>query len=368
MTITLTTIIKKLLLLFLVIAGLYFAKVFLMPLCFGAILATLFLPFCNWLQRKKIPKFLAVVTCLLSVILIIGILLTLIGWKLSDLIKDVEGLKENIVDTGFLLQTYIFDKFGLSFKDQLIILKKEQPSYSNIMQSMAGSLSSFFGNLFLVYIYFIFLLYYRSHIKQFLLKISLDRNRLEMEKIIQIITKVSQQYLLGLFKMIVCLWILYGIGFSALGIDDALFFAILCGFLEIVPYVGNILGTFLTVIIAALHGAHFATLGGIIAVYATVQTFQGWVLEPVIVGPQVKINPLFTILALVFGQLLWGIPGIILAIPLTAILKIIFDHLEPLKPYGFLIGEIENTKEKRGLVKIVKEAIGRIKRVFTTSK
>jgi predicted PurR-regulated permease PerM len=65
-----------------------------------------------------------------------------------------------------------------------------------------------------------------------------------------------------------------------------------------------------------------------------------------ILGPQVKINPLFTIIALIVGELIWGIPGIILAIPLTAILKIICDHIEPLKPYGFLIGEIESTKKE----------------------
>jgi predicted PurR-regulated permease PerM len=71
---------------------------------------------------------------------------------------------------------------------------------------------------------------------------------------------------------------------------------------------------------------------------------HGWVLEPLILGHQVKINPLFTIIALIIGDLLWGIPGIILAIPLTAIFKIICDHIEPLKPYGFLIGEIKIVK------------------------
>lgn len=362
MTITINSAIKKLLLLFLVIAGLYYAKVFLMPLCFGGILATLFLPMSNWLQHKKVPKFMAVLICLLTIIVIIGGMFTLFGWKISGLVKDVEVLQQRAIDYGIQLQTYIFNRFGLSAEDQLNILKKEQPSYSDIMQSMAGSISSLFGNLVLVYIYFIFLLYYRSHIKDFLLKLALEKNKGEMENIIQTTTKVSQQYLLGLFKMIVCLWILYGIGFSLLGVENAIFFAILCGILEIVPYIGNITGTVLTVFVAALHGAELSMLGGIVVVYATVQTFQGWVLEPIILGPQVKINPLFTILALVLGQLIWGIPGIILAIPLTAILKIIFDHIEPLKPYGFLIGEIESEKAELGFVEKIKRKIVEIRR------
>lgn len=357
MTITINSVIKKLFLLFLVIAGLYYAQVFLMPLCFGGILATLFLPMSNWLQRKKIHKFFAVLICLITIILVIGGMVILFGWKISDLVKDAEVLKQRIIDVGTQLQTYIFNRFGLSAKDQLSILKKEQPSYADIMQTMAGSLSSFLGNLVLVYIYFIFLLYYRSHIKEFLLKLSLEKNKKEMEDIIQTTAKVSQQYLLGLFKMIVCLWLLYGIGFSLLGVENAIFFAILCGVLEIVPYIGNLVGTVLTVFVAALHGAELSMLGGIVVVYATVQTFQGWVLEPIILGPQVKINPLFTIVALVLGQLIWGIPGIILAIPLTAILKIICDHMEPLKPYGFLIGELETEKKETSFMKKIKSIL-----------
>ena len=354
MTITINSVIKILLLLFLVIAGLYYAKVFLMPFCFGGILATLFLPMCNWLQRKKVHKFVAVLICLVTIILVIGGMVTLFGWKISVLVKDAEVLKQQAMDLGTQLQTYISNQFGLSPKEQVSILKKEQPDYANVMQSIAGSVKDFLGNLVLVYIYFILLLFYRSHIKQFLLKLSLEMNKKEMENIIQTTAQVSQQYLLGVFKMIACLWILYGIGFSVLGVKNAIFFAILCGILELVPYVGNLVGTILTVFIAALQGAELSMLGGILIVYAAVQTFQGWVLEPIILGPQVKINPLFTILALVLGQLIWGIPGVILAIPLTATFKIICDHIGPLKPYGFLIGELETEKSEAGFHKKIK--------------
>ena len=100
--------------------------------------------------------------------------------------------------------------------------------------------------------------------------------------------------------------------------------------------------------------SQFIFIGGIIVVYGIVQLIQGWLLEPLILGPQVKINPLFTIIVLVLGQLLWGIPGIILAIPLTAILKIICDHIEPLKPYGFLIGEITVPKKREDILESLK--------------
>ena len=348
MSLTINSVIKKLLLLFLVIVGLYYAKVFLMPLTIGGILVTLFLPFCHWMENKNLPKGVAVFICFLALSLIIAILTFLLGWKVTELTNDISLVKQKIVEFFTQTQEYIFTHLGISVKQQLEILKLEKPSYRSIMQMVAGSITTIFANLVLILVYFLFLLYYRSHLKAFLLKLSVPSQRAEMEQIIHSATQVSQQYLLGLSKMILCLWIMYGIGFSILGVENALFFAVLCGLLEIVPFVGNITGTTLTILVSALHGAEFSLLIGIVITYGVVQFIQGWVLEPLILGPQVKINPLFTILSLVLGELLWGISGIILAIPFTAILKIICDHIEPLKPYGFLIGEIK-TGNKRSL-------------------
>jgi predicted PurR-regulated permease PerM len=354
MTTTNTSVIKKLLLLFLVIAGLYFAKSFLIPLFIGGILATLFLPFSHWME-KKLPKGLAVFISLLTLLLLITTLFLLLGWKISGLINDVTLLKQKAIDTINDIQEYIFNHLGISVEQQSQIIKEEQPSISSLMQVLLGSLTTLFTNFILILAYVFFLLYYRGHVKNFLLKLTTPAQRPEMEQVISSCTFVSQQYLLGLAKMIVCLWIMYGIGFSAIGVQNALFFAILCGLFEIVPFIGNITGTTLTVLVAALHGGNLSLLGGIVVTYGTVQFIQGWVLEPLILGPQVKINPLFTIVALVIGELIWGIPGIILAIPITAIFKILCDHIEPLKPYGFLIGDIETTKKEQNFIKNIKD-------------
>jgi predicted PurR-regulated permease PerM len=354
MTTSNTSVIKKLLLLFLVFAGLYYAKAFLMPLFIGGILATLFLPFCNWMEKKKIPKGLAVFICLLSLALIIASIFVFLGWKIYDLLDDFARIKRVSIEAVSSVQKYIFNHLDLSIEEQFKILKKEQPSIGNMIQIVLGSVANLLVNLILVLVYFLFLLYYRVHIKIFFLKHTAASQRNEMEQLIDNAAGVSQQYLLGISKMIVILWIMYGVGFSVLGLENALFFAILCGLLEIVPYVGNITGTVLAVVVTALHGASFSMLGGIVLVYGVIQLIQGWVLEPLILGPQVKINPLFTIFALVLGELLWGIPGVVLAIPMTAIFKIICDHIEPLKPYGFLIGEIESEKTERGLLRRLK--------------
>ena len=353
----LTSVIKKILFAFLVFSGLYFAKDFLMPLCIGGILATLFLPFCKWMERKKVSKVVAVLLCLLVLLtLVIGVF-TLLGWKIIELASDLALIKERAIATGRLIQEYLFSSLNITIEEQYQILKNEQPSYSNVMQTLLGSVAYVFTTLLLVMVYFLFLLYYRNHIRNFIIQLSASYEQSEIKEVILSVTKISQDYLLGLSKMIVLLWIMYGIGFSAIGVENAIFFAILCGLLEIVPYVGNITGTLLTVLVAAIHGATPSLLGSIIVIYVLVQLIQGWILEPLILGPQVKINSLFTIIALVLGELLWGIPGIILAIPLLAMVKIICDHVESLKPYGFLIGEIKTKKKEQKVINIIKKQV-----------
>jgi len=346
-TSTSTAAIKKLILLFLIVAGLYFAKKLLIPLSISAVLATLLLPFCKWMERKKISRALAVLICLIVLILTIAIIVALLGWQIAELTNDVAQIKVRAIDLLEQVQQFIFNHFSISLEEQSDILKTQQNSITTMIASLAGSLTTILADLILTLVYIFLLLYYRSHIKNFILQLSPDSLRSETEQVIYGATHVSQQYLLGLSKMIFCLWIMYGIGFSVLGIRNALFFAILCGLLEIVPYIGNITGTIITVLVAAIDGAGFSMLLGVVITYGAVQLIQGWVLEPLILGPQVKINPLFTIIALVVGEMVWGIPGIVLAIPLMAIVKIICDHIDSLKSYGFLIGDIAKEKKLR---------------------
>jgi len=341
---TTSSVIKKLLIVFLVISGLYFAKSFLMPLAIGGVLATLFQPLCKWLQQKRIPKAIAVTLCLVIFLSVVAGVIALLSWQISSLTDDFLLLKQRVVETGDRLQEYIFDHLGVSAKKQTEILIDEQPSVTSIVQIMAGSVTYVLANFILVIAYIFLLLYYRGHLRSFFLKLIPPSDRSEMADVLGKITHVSQQYLVGLSKMIGLLWVMYAIGFSLLGVKNALFFAVLCGLLEIVPFIGNITGTSLTVVVSAVEGASTPMLIGIIGTYIFIQLVQGWILEPIILGPQVKINPFTTILVLVLGELLWGIPGIFLAIPLVAMFKIVCDHVETLKPYGFLIGEIESEK------------------------
>jgi len=345
MTISSSSGLKKILLLFLFIAGLYFARDFLIPLAIGAVVATLFLPLCRWMEQKKTPRGLAVMFCILILLIALSGIGILLSQQVSTLSNDFSIIRERSVELINEVQKYIFAHSGISIEKQNQELINQQPAITLFLKEIAISLPALITNLILTLVYILFLLYYRSHIKQFILKFSSASQKDEMEKVIDSVGHVSQQYLVGLSKMIVCLWLMYGVGFSLLGVKNALFFAFLCGLLEIVPFIGNLTGTTITVLVEGVQGGSFLMLAGIIGIYAIIQFIQGWVLEPLIVGSEVKINPLFTIIALVIGGLLWGLPGVFLAIPLMAMLKIVCDHIDPLKPYGFLIGAIESKKK-----------------------
>ena len=177
-------------------------------------------------------------------------------------------------------------------------------------------------------------------------------------EIMQTSRKVAQKYLTGLAMMIAGLWIMYGIGFSIAGVKNSLFFAVLCGLLEIVPFVGNLAGVLITLLMTVAQGGDSTVLVGIVITYGIVQFVQTYFMEPLVVGSKVNLHPLFTILGLVAGEFIWGIPGMILAIPLMGMAKIIFDRIDSLKSFGYLIGEEKKSKDD-GIVNKIKKAVGR---------
>lgn len=187
-------------------------------------------------------------------------------------------------------------------------------------------------------VYIFLFLYFRGRLKNFLLKLVPPGKRDDSSVVLSKIQHVAQQYLGSMALMIVVLWVMYGIGFSIIGVKQPLFFAVFCGILEIVPFVGNLTGTAVTIILSVAQGGSGNLIIGIIITYVIVQFIQTYFLEPLIVGKGVRINPLATIAGLVAGELIWGIPGMVLAIPLIGMLKIVCDHIEPLKPYGYLLG------------------------------
>lgn len=330
----------------LVIVALYYGRNFLIPVAFAGILSMLMLPISQKLEKKGWPRGLAVLICLLILISIAGLLIFVLSWQIADLTEDLTNIQGQVKKFLAAVQIYINDHFGITPQQQSKIIEQQQPSGSgaamgiNVITFMGG----FLADLILTLVYIFLFIYFRTHLKNFILKLVPEGNKKKTISVIDQSCNVSQQYLGGLAMMIACLWVMYGIGFSLVGVENALFFAVLCGILEIVPFVGNLVGSSLALLMVIVQGGSNTMILGVIIVYAIIQFLQTYILEPLVVGAEVHINPLFTIMALVAGEMIWGLPGMIMAIPLLGIVKIICENVEPLKPYAFLIGD----KKKRG--------------------
>ena len=354
--------VKVLLLVFLSFLVLYYGKPFFVPFLIAALLAMLVLPLCARLERKM-NKILAVLISLLLLLSVISIIIYIFIWQVTDISDNAAELQKNITQKFAQFREFITNTLSISEEQQQkVIQEQQQSSTSRISGIITGFFSSFGGFLttFLIVLVYIFLfLLFRDHFQQFVLKLVPAGEKKNAQTIMHDVRRVAQKYLTGLALMIGCLWIMYSIGFSIVGVENFFFFAILCGLLEIVPYVGNLTGVALTLLMTIAQGGSTGMLIGILITYGVVQFTQSYILEPMIVGREISINPVFTIVGIVGGELLWGIPGMILALPLLGIIKIICDHIEPLKPYGFLIGE-EKKKTPKGHAKfkrIIKKVV-----------
>ncbi|WP_411274471.1 AI-2E family transporter [Daejeonella sp.] len=346
---------------FLIISGMYFAREFLIPIAIAALLAMLLVPLSRWFESKGSSRSISSVLCVLILLAGIAGIVAILSWQASDITNDLSNIGERISKIGGEIKQYIAKNVGISPEKQKEWIDK-QSEYGGSETSSTTVLSSLMGilvNTILVLVYLFLFISSRGHLKKFVLMMVPGEETKETEQIMNDGGKMAQKYISGMAMMIVMLWILYGVGFSLAGVENALFFAVLCGILEIIPFIGNLLGTFLTVLMAVSQGGDDVMIMSVIGTYLIVQFVQTYIMEPLIVGSEVNINPLFTILILVLMEIIWGIPGMILGIPMLGIIKIICDHVRPLKPYGFLIG-----KEKGSDTKIFEA----IKSVFGNSK
>lgn len=350
--------VRVLFIIILLVVILVYGKPFLVPLTFAVLLSMLMLPMVKWLEEKGWNKALATIMALLVIIAFFAALGVFIGWQVADLADDATKIQRQLADRLDDLRHFISQKLGVPPQRQDQIIKEQQAASggntSGMITGFLKGLGSFLTDSILVLVYIFLFIYYRAHLKRFLVRLVPDPDEGKALKIVNNAQQVSQKYLTGLSLMIMTLWVMYGIGFSIVGVQNALFFAVLCGLLEVVPFIGNLTGTGVTVAASLAQGADFNMVLGILIVYGLVQFFQTYILEPLVVGAEVNINPLFTIIGLVAGEALWGIPGMILAIPLMGIAKIVCDNIEPLKPFGFLIGEEKKKRDSGGWMKKVK--------------
>jgi len=328
---------------------LYFGKPLFMPMAIAGVLALVFMPLCRWLEKKGTSIVASSIICGAIFMLLIAGVIVFIYYYFNRMSTDLSGVMDTVSGYNRHIRQYLHDRFGvkgLAKESALPIpLPPDADGFSKMAAALMSVTVSVVINLVLIIIYMIMLLCIRRQIRLFILKLVRPEYRDETRDVISRSALVVQRYLQGLFFVIACLWVMYSIGFSLVGIRHALFFAILCGLLEVVPFVGNITGSTLTSIMALSQGGGMGMVLGVLGTYAVIQFIQFYIITPLVMREQVNVHPLFTIAVLIAGEIVWDIPGMILAIPALGIFKIVCDHVEPLHPVGYLIG---HHRKRRG--------------------
>lgn len=329
--------------LFALLTILYIGKSIIVPFVFAVIISILLSPAVNFFVRHKFNRIIAIAIILLLSIVVIGAFSVLVFSQMSRFSESLpllagkftEVLNQTITWASgyFDISTQKINTWIASTKDELI-----NSSGSAIGKTIV-SLGGVFVFIFLVPVYIFMILYYQPLLLDFIHKLAgVDHQSKVSEMIIQTKTLI-QRYLIGLLIEVFVISFLYTIGLLLLGIEFALILGLLGAFLNLIPYLGSIIAAAMPMIIAFINKPSPWYVLVVLGLYIFIQFIDNNFLVPRIVGSKVKLNALASIIAVIIFGTLWGISGMLLAIPLTAITKLVFDHIDPLKPWGFLLGD-----------------------------
>jgi len=335
--------------LFLIGVIIVIGKIIIMPLLMAFFISIMLLPLFRFFKKRKLPEALAILLPILLVIIVAA----LIGWlfysQMKFLLEDYQKIEQNLTTHLNALSLWISRVFGFSPTDQVKFINQQSNKLLNYAASFlsgaAGSATGvliFFG---LLPIYTFLIIMYRSIFMRFILMCFEPREHENVQEVMQQIERMSKRYLLGLLIQLcyitVLLWAILGI----FGIEHALLIGIIFAFLNLIPYLGALIGNILGVLITLASSESIVDILFVLGAIGLVQFLDNNILMPRIVGSQVKLNPLISILGIFIAGTMTGISGMFLALPIIAILKIIFDRSEQYKKWGVLLGDERPAKK-----------------------
>lgn len=333
----------RLLLILLIGFLIYQEKVVLVPLYFSVLLSILLLPLSNFLERLKFPKAIAGLVSVLLALIVIGGIVWFLSKQLTGFLKDIPSIKSHINEHFITIQSWVEQKFNISTEQQSVFI-------NNARQGAKLNGSSYIGQTFLtvsqtillivlVAIYSFLILYYRHLIRKVIFALYSSSDQKKVQEVIQKSKSIVQKYMQGLVIEMLIVAIANSALLFFLGLRYAIFLGVFAAILNIVPYIGIFTGMLFTVLVTLSTPASMHQIIWVVIGMEIIHFVDANFLMTKIVGSRVKINALMTILGAVAGGALIGIPGIFLALPTIAILKIIFDLVDDLKPWGMLLGD-----------------------------
>jgi predicted PurR-regulated permease PerM len=327
----------------------YMLQDFFIPLLFATILSVLIYPIVHYFETRLC--FNRIVSITIAIVIFCTVVFTLFA-VIGIQFKEIESKRDHYYTQiehkikPLLSQT----EKATNIKpqdvipvDQNEIKKIAKENSSNILEIVTSS-GSILGDFMLSPLYMFLFLMYRNFLTSFIYKATAKViSKSKMSIIIRDLYKVQQNYLLGLLIVMTIVGILNSLGLLLLGIDYPFFFGFLAALLLLIPYIGIIIGSLLPALVALATKDSYWYAIGVVSIFGFIQFLEGNFITPKITGTKVSLNSLVSILSIILFSMLWGIPGMILALPVTASLKVLFDNSDNMKSIGFLLGD---AKEK----------------------
>ena len=323
------------------------ASSLLIPLFAGLLLAILLLPIVKFFERIHINRGIACFIAILCFVIIFAFVNYFLTAEISSFAKELPHITNKIQGVFASLQQWVTAKFNVNNSQQSDYLNS---SYNGMLNGITSFLYRLFfslGNIVVfilfVCIYAFFIMYYRRLLVRFVISLVEKEYSHEMPAIISGNKTIIKSYILGLLAEFAIMLLLISSLLFLLGIKYALLLAIIASLLNIIPYIGIYTAILLAMLVtyANSSGSAAVTVG---IVLLSIHLVDGIILLPRIVGSRMKMNPFITIVAVIVGDIVWGIPGMFLFIPLAAMLKIIFENISSLHAWAILFGE----EEKKG--------------------
>jgi predicted PurR-regulated permease PerM len=317
---------------------------FLIPLIFSVLLTIMVQPLNRFFERIVRYRAPAALLTILTVLAGLGIIITLISVQLTAIINDLDNVTGQINKGFHEILDWLNDNLGLQESDI-------RDSFPNITQNAVGfiqkgisSITGFVFNLLFVLLLVFFLLWYQHNFMKLILMQANKEKPGNLESILTQIQATMRKYLYGLLTVIAILAVLNSVGLLIIGIKYAIFWGVLAAFLAIIPYIGTTLGGTLPFLYAVATAGNWWQPLAVVGMYVVIQQLEGNIITPKVVGTSVSINPLIALLSIILGGYIWGVSGIILAIPIIGVIKILLDQNKETRPIGFLLGNQMSSK------------------------
>jgi len=326
----------------LVLLMLYLGRPILVPLAFACLFALALISPCHFMERHKIPRGVSSLLSVMTLVFAGLVLFYFVSSQLAWLKGDLSVLAGQLSAAIGHIETWLQEKTGGNVPG----LSEWVHSYTSGALPDSGSflhgtfnfISGTVVYLILIPVYTFLLLYYRALAVRFIVRKfgrdHTDKSFVLLEKA----TRVIKGYVGGLLIEMIIVASLNCIGFLIIGMKYALLSGIIVALLNLIPYLGIFIACGLSLLITLNTGSPDLALKVVIILVA-IHLTDAYFIFPKVVGTKVKINALATILGVITGSVLWGIPGMFLSLPAIGMLKVIFDEVEVLRPWGILLGD-----------------------------